>query len=261
VSSILSSVRRRLRARLRGASGGARAPGALDTQTTPEDRAIVERVRPYTMTSAERVHALLDAVAYVTARDIPGAFVECGVWRGGSVMAMLLKLQALGVTDRDIYLYDTFEGMTEPTAEDTSSYDPPAALTWQQARESGKRAWSSLFGTERFSEQSVRETLIATGYPAGRLHFVKGPVEQTIPGITPAQIAILRLDTDWYVSTRHELIHLWPRLQQGGVMILDDYGHWDGCRKAVDEYFGVGASAPVQLLSRIDYTGRLAVKT
>jgi O-methyltransferase len=260
MTSLISGVRRRLRGALGRSRATPQGPTPLELQTTAADREIAARVRPYTMTSAERVHALVDAVAYIAARRIPGAFVECGVWRGGSVMAMLLKLQALGVNDRDVYLYDTFEGMTEPTAADTSSYDPPAAQTWEQAQRDGTRAWSTLFGNEQFSEQAVRETLLQTGYPASRLHFVKGPVEQTIPGTIPEQIALLRLDTDWYESTRHELEHLWPRLQPGGVMILDDYGHWDGCRRAVDEYFGTDA-APVQLLNRIDYTGRLAVKT
>jgi hypothetical protein len=90
------------------------------------------------------------------------------------------------------------------------------------------------------------------------MHFVKGKVEDTIPASTPDRIAILRLDTDWYASTRHELEHLYPLLAPGGVLIIDDYGHWEGCRQAVDEYF---ASRNLQvLLNRVDYTGRIAVK-
>lgn len=226
----------------------------------PEHRVIFERIRGLTMTSAERVEALLDAVAYVTTRNIPGAFVECGVWRGGSVMAMLLKLQAVRAEPRDVYLYDTFEGMTAPTDADTSRYDPPAQETWQQAQQKGDRAWHSLFGPESFSEASVRDNLVATGYPAARLHLVKGDVMQTLPATIPEQIALLRLDTDWYESTHHELVHLWPRVVPGGVVIFDDYGHWDGCRKAVDEYFGPRGMAPPLLLNRIDYTGRIAIK-
>lgn len=230
----------------------------LDVQDA--DRRIAEQVRKYTMTGPLRVYSLLDAVRYVVERNVPGAFVECGVWRGGSVLAMLLKLQQLGISDRDIYLYDTFEGMTAPTAADTSAFEAPALDTWTRARQQGQRAWGKLFRDELIDEVAVRTTLLATGYPAERLHFVKGPVEATLPARSPPSIAILRLDTDWYESTRHELRHLYPILSAGGVLIIDDYGHWEGCRRAVDEYFSAPGVRPV-LLQRIDYTGRLAVRT
>jgi len=223
------------------------------------DRAIIEQVRTYTMTSPLRIEALLKAVRYCVAAKIPGAFAECGVWRGGSVMAMLLALQELKVNDRDIYLYDTFEGMTAPTREDTSAFEEPALETWKKAGTQGQRAWSGLFNQQVFNFDDVRNTLLATGYPETRLHFVKGPVETTIPETLPAELALLRLDTDWYASTQHELQHMYPRLSRGGVLIIDDYGHWEGCRKAVDEYFA-GAVTPI-LLQRIDYTGRIALKT
>jgi O-methyltransferase len=194
----------------------------------------------------------------VVRRDISGALVECGVWRGGSVLAMILTLQELGVADRDIHLYDTFEGMTEPTEQDVSDLDGSAVETWARATEVGQRPWSEVFGAERFDEAGVRRMLLSTGYPEERLHLVRGPVEQTLPAHAPEQLALLRLDTDWYESTRHELVHLYPRLADGGVLLIDDYGHWQGCRQAVDEYFS-GEAASV-LLCRTDYTGRLAVK-
>lgn len=245
--------------RLTNSSQTSRAPVEGIEQISAEDRRLIDRVRPYTMTSALRIEALLKSVRYVVARDLPGAFVECGVWRGGSVMAMLLQLQALGVNDRDIYLYDTFEGMTEPTTMDTSAYEAPALETWERLTKQGERAWDELFKTEVFNEELVRDTLASTGYPAQHLHFVRGPVEETIPTITPDQIAILRLDTDWYASTVHELEHLYPRLQTGGVLIIDDYGHWEGARAAVDEYLA-RPDVPPLLLHRIDYTGRSAIK-
>ena len=230
----------------------AKTKDAIDFQ----DQQIIDRVSPYTMTGPLRIEALLKSVRYVIARSIPGALVECGVWRGGSVLAMIHQLQALGVTDRDIYLYDTFEGMTEPTEKDTSSYDPPALETWQHDSSHGVKSWANLFNSEIFNESDVVALIRETGYPQERLHFVKGRVEDTIPGVKPDAIAVLRLDTDWYESTRHELIHLYPLLQMGGVLIIDDYGHWDGARIAVDEYFG---ESPL-LLHRIDYTGRSAIK-
>ena len=224
----------------------------------PEDQAIVNRAIPYTMTSVRRLQALIDAVRYCVRRDVPGAFAECGVWRGGSVLAMLLTLQELGVDDRDFYLYDTFEGMTRPTEHDVSEHDPPALETWKDAERLQEQPWAAYFDPESFNEEAVRETLLSTGYPAERLHFVQGAVEETLPDRAPEGLALLRLDTDWYESTLHELRHLYPRLADGGVLIIDDYGHWEGARRAVDEYFA--SEAEPLLLSRIDYTGRIAVK-
>ena len=134
---------------------------------------------------------------------------------------------------------------------------PPALRTWTDAARSRREPWE-VFGPGAFSEEGVRKLLTGAGYPESRLHFVRGAVEQTLPARAPEQVAILRLDTDWYESTRHELVHLFPRLTVGGVLIVDDYGHWEGARKAVDEYFGA-EHAPL-LLTRVDYTGRVAIK-
>jgi hypothetical protein len=220
------------------------------------DLPIIERAFPYTMTGAARLQALVDAVRYCARGNVPGAFVECGVWRGGSVLAMLLTLQDEGAAERDVYLYDTFEGMTEPTEEDVSLLEKPALETWRSAEEKGEQAWGWLLGD--FDESAVRETVLSSGYPGSRVHFVRGPVEETIPATVPEQIALLRLDTDWYESTRHELEHLYPRLVPGGVVIIDDYGHWEGARRATDEYLErVGERL---FLSRIDYAARIAVR-
>jgi O-methyltransferase len=223
------------------------------------DRRIVERALPYTMTGIARLQALVDAVRYCVAREVPGDFAECGVWRGGSVLAMILTLQELGADDRHVHLYDTFEGMTEPTEHDVSHLGPPALENWREAQRRGKRPWSEVFGPELFDEDTVQETVLSTGYPEHLVHVVSGPVEQTIPSHAPERLALLRLDTDWYESTRHELEHLYPRLCTAGVLIIDDYGHWEGARRAVDEYFADAGRRP--LLSRIDYTARIAVKS
>jgi hypothetical protein len=229
-------------------------------QYTAEEEAILQRAKPLTMTSKERLVSLVDAVSYVVERKVPGSFAECGVWRGGSVLAMILRLQQLGQADRDIYLYDTFEGMTQPSEADTSRFDGSALGIWSAAVKAGMRPWNAWFDAKRFNEDDVRKTLLATGYPPERIHFVKGPVEQTIPAQAPQQLALLRLDTDWYESTRHELLHLWPRLSPQSVLIIDDYGHWDGCRKAVDEFFASEGGAQPILLHRIDYSGRIGIK-
>src|SRR5215204_2448267 len=246
---VAASAPRRLRRAEPAAADGPPRPDL--SEIGEENHAIVERAFPYTMTGVLRLDATVRAVRYCVARDVPGAFVECGVWRGGSVLAMLLTLQELGVDDREVYLFDTFEGMTEPTEHDTTDYEKPAIETWEESKARGERPWAGVFGADVFDENSVRESVLQSGYPAERVHLVKGPVEETVPGAAPERIALLRLDTDWYGSTRHELIHLYPRLIDAGVLIIDDYGHWQGARRAVDEYFGT--EAPPLLLNRIDY--------
>jgi O-methyltransferase len=215
------------------------------------DIELYRRVGPYTMTTPPRIYALVRAVEYVAARGLPGALVECGVWRGGSMMAAALTLLRLGVTDRELYLYDTFSGMPPPSEEDTTrSGERAADLLAHGDTDSDIWAIASL--------DDVREAVLGVGYPAERIHFVEGAVEDTLPDNAPDEIALLRLDTDWYASTKHELVHLYPRLARGGVLILDDYGYWQGARRAVDEYFA--ANGEPLLLNRIDGTGRIAVK-
>src|SRR5262249_24687489 len=210
-----------------------------------DEVAIIRAVEPFTMTGTERVQALIRAVKYIVANQIPGDFVECGVWKGGSVMAMALTLLHLSRPDRHLYLFDTFSGMTRPAEIDVDYLGQSANDVLEQVRSVA-------------SEDEVRSAVYSTGYGHSHIHFVRGPVEETIPAYAPPQVALLRLDTDWYSSTRHELIHLFPRLVSQGVIIVDDYGHWRGARAAVDQYFAQNA-IPI-LLHRIDYTGRIGVK-
>jgi hypothetical protein len=245
--------------RIRGRAPAASEPEGPHWSGFDEaDRRIVEQALGYTMTTVARLAAVVQSVRYCVRRGLPGDFAECGVWRGGSVLTMILTLQEMGAPPRDIHLYDTFEGMTEPTEADVSAVQGSALEIWSEARAEGKRPWPEVFGPGVFDERSVRETLLATGYPGDRIHVVKGRVEETIPAHAPDALALLRLDTDWYESTRHELHELYPRLCNGGVLIIDDYGHWEGARRAVDEYFS--AEAPPVLLNRIDYSGRVAIK-
>jgi hypothetical protein len=227
-----------------------RLPADFDEQT----RRVLDRVGQFTMTSPERIEALVNAARYVVNNGIEGDFVECGVWRGGSSMAAAIVFDELGATERQLYLYDTFEGMSTPTEEDVSIDGDDANLKFAERRRSSDSSdWC------RSELDEVKDNLYRTGYPPERMHFVKGKVETTIPSQAPAgPIAILRLDTDWYASTRHELEHLYPSLVSGGVLIIDDYGHWGGARKAVDEY--IAAQGLCLLLTRVDYTARIAVK-
>jgi O-methyltransferase len=208
---------------------------------------LVRRVQPYTLTSPERIAALKDAVRYIISNDISGDIVECGVWKGGSMMAVALTLQALGAR-RHLHLFDTFEGMTAPTAVDRN-IEGELAATIMMVRQ-GVLTRSPI--------DEVKDAMRSTGYDERLINYVKGPVEDTLPRHAPPSIALLRLDTDWYESTRHELHHLFPRLNVGGVLIIDDYGHWEGARKAVDEY--IAENRLPLLLHRIDYTARICVR-
>lgn len=211
--------------------------------------ALCERVRPYTLTSPERIVALRDAVRYVVRAGIPGDLVECGVWRGGSMVVVALTLLELGATDRDLHLFDTFTHMPFPGEEDVDLFGVPAADVYEAASNAEAFRYLPL--------DEVRSVLVGTGYPEERLHFVPGMVEDTIPGAAPERIALCRLDTDWYASTRHEMAHLFPRIVPGGVLLVDDYGHFMGAKQAVDEH--LAAHGPEVLLQRIDFTGRLVI--
>lgn len=227
----------------------------LPVEATAEDAQIIESLRPYTMTSATRLWSLLHAVRHLESEGVGGDFVECGVWRGGSVMAMASELTRLGSTTRRIWLYDTFEGMTEPTSLDVEAGTGTAAATMLASTPVGDGAnvWC-VAGID-----DVRANLVLTGYPMEQFVFVEGDVTQTLSVTSPDRIALLRLDTDWHASTLASLEVLYPRLAIGGVCILDDYGHWQGAREAVDGYFAARGHRP--LMHPIDYSGRIFVKT
>jgi O-methyltransferase len=214
----------------------------------PEFRALYERCKDYTLTSVERMYAMYSSTKHVVEREIPGDIVECGVFAGGSMMLAAHTLLELGDDSRTIWLYDTFTGMAEPTAQD----GPEAHAEWKRAQRGDMNMWCYA------SLEDVRRNMAATGYPESRIRYVQGMVEETIPDTAPERIALLRLDTDWYESTYHELVHLYPRLSSGGALILDDYGYWKGMREAVDRYFEQQGERP--LLTRVDYFGRVGVK-
>lgn len=204
---------------------------------------IINQVKPFTMTSHERLFGLIEAVRYIVSAEIKGDFVECGVYKGGSMMAAALVLRNESRYERHLHLYDTFEGMTEPSDVDIDFHGrrPQSWASWPKA-----------------SLEEVQAALRSTRYPLDKVHFIKGRVEDTLPEQAPESISLLRLDTDWYESTKHELNCLFPRLSTGGVLIIDDYGQYLGSRQAVDEYFSENGSAV--LLNRMDFSGRMCIK-
>jgi O-methyltransferase len=235
-----------------------RRPGHGELRDThpdldPEFAELYRRCAPYTMTSVERMYELYQAVRYVVAAGIDGDVVECGVWRGGSSMLAAATLAQQGDAARRVWLYDTFDGMSEPSERDADHEGQRMTEVWDEHRDD-ERSPLLCFN----SLEDVQANMASIGFPPERISLVEGKVEDTIPDEAPSRIALLRLDTDWFESTRHELVHLYPRLQPGGVLIVDDYGHWLGAREAIDGYFREH-DTPI-LLHRIDYTGRSAIK-
>jgi hypothetical protein len=218
------------------------------------ERSIHRASRANLCGSPEAIVTLVRAVDHVIERGIPGALVECGVYMGGNIEVMIRALLRHGVSDRDIYLYDTFAGMPKPTDRDDGELGGVA--TWEAHRTEADGDKGSDW--MKAGVELVRQRIDPLGYPEEHLRFVKGMVEDTIPAVAPDRIAILRLDTDFYSSTKHELQHLYPRLSPGGILIIDDYGAFPGARAATDEY--ATEHRLNWFLHRVDAHVRLAVK-
>lgn len=224
---------------------------------SPADVEIMRYVldRKLTMVSPQRLIATIQACKYAIQAEIAGDFVECGVWRGGNSLAAKLVFEQYG-SDRRVILFDTFAGMTEPTELDTSLLDGAAARArFEKSRRAEHNAWCYA------SLEDVERNFRDAGSSLANVRFVRGDVLETleVEENLPAAISVLRLDTDWYESTRMEMDVLYPRLSHGGVLLIDDYGHWAGARRAVDEYFA-HSGAPRPLLQYTDYAGRMGVK-
>lgn len=213
----------------------------LDLKKHPTFWPLVERCKPYSLTSPERMFGLYQALRYVVENRIEGAIVECGVWKGGSMLLAALTLLELGDTSRELWLFDTFDGMTEPGPEDVPIEGASAQHFFEVP-------------TLRVGIAQVATLMFGSGYPLGRIRYAVGDVCQTAQEWS-GPIALLRLDTDWYASTRAEMEWLYPHVVPGGVVIVDDYGHWQGNGKAVDEELAALGERPI--LYRLDYSGRI----
>lgn len=189
-------------------------------------------IKRNTMTTAIRCKSLWDVCSELLRDQVPGDFVECGVWRGGSagIMAqVLLKYDRHGT--RLLQLFDSFEGLPEPTEADGEH-----AAQYSGGVNSG--ALKSVHQCEAGIEIVEKLLIQSIGFPCERVRFHRGWFQETIPhlGRDPEKIAVLRLDGDWYDSTKVCLDFLYDRLSKSGVIILDDYFAWEGCKKAVDEF-------------------------
>ena len=212
--------------------------------TTNFNKDIIKKFSKYTMTSNVKIFSLIKAFEYVNKFKISGDFVECGVYTGGNIM-ILKKLIKKNRLNRKIYAYDTFEGMTAPT-----SYD--VKIDGTIAKKKFKKNWASC------SLNKVKQNFKETKLNTQNIKFIKGKVEDTLrlKKNLPKKISILRLDTDFYESTKSELQKLYPLLVEGGVLIIDDYGSWLGSKKATDEYF----SNKKIFMHYIDHSARMIIK-
>lgn len=221
----------------------------------PAIKAAVARIKQHTMTSFERLASLWQQVRYLDRYRISGSFVECGVWKGGSTGMMALAHRSSNETPtRDLHLFDSFEGLPEPDA----ALDGAKSVAYAGAGDGRLRSVGKCVGTLDENRELMERML---GYPERLLHYHVGWFQDSIPREAPAlgPIALLRLDGDWYESTRLCLEHLYDKVVRGGIVVIDDYGHYKGCRDAVDAFIEK-RNEPI-LLSHIDYTGRFWIKT
>jgi O-methyltransferase len=207
----------------------------------------IKLVKPFTMTSIERIGELYHSLEYIRKNDIEGDFVECGVWKGGNILGIVEYLNFYNMTDRNVWLYDTFQGMTEPEDVDIDLTNQKASDILQHVL-----CYSSL--------DDVKKNLSISNFPKNNIKYIIGDICNTlnVEENIPNKISLLRLDTDWYKSTKKELEILYPLLINNGVLIVDDYGHWRGSKMAVDEYFELKKINPQ--IKFIDYTGIKIIK-
>lgn len=222
-----------------------------------DDRAYVEiigKINDYTMTlkdGLESTIGMFDAVRYIVHNKIPGDIVECGVWRGGSMMLVAYALKHFGDASRQLWLYDTYSGMTEPEDVDVDFDGVSLKAVWATRKAGEKMGFGG-------SVEDVQANMLKTSYPKHLMQFIAGDVLETIPAQAPSRISLLRLDTDWYKSTLHELRHLYDRVAPYGVIIIDDYGWCRGAREATDEFFRERSFWP--MMHRVDQGPRMIIK-
>ncbi len=235
-----------------------KAPVNIETvipEITPEEKEILETCMQYSMTGPERLWSVIQSMKIINHKSIEGDLVECGVWKGGNVLMYLRMSERLNKS-RKVWAYDTYEGMSEPTEEDTNLHGVASTILLDKAPKIAPEGSHNIWCYSTLEE--VKSNVERHSSHADQVHYIEGKVEDTLqhPENLPEKIAILRIDTDWYESTKMCLEKLYPRLVPGGILIMDDYGHWQGARKAFDEYFA-GKNI---YLHRVDYTCRLMVK-
>lgn len=186
---------------------------------------IYKKTKCFTVCRKRKTFSTIDSVEYIINNNIKGDFIECGVFMGGQVMTMILTLNFLK-EEREIFLYDTFNGCTRPEG-------------WEKLALKRFKKYENKDGSSNLCNESldnVKNNILSIPFNKNRIHFIKGKVEDTLNNSSHKKIALLRMDTDFYSSTKHELETLYPKVSVNGIIIIDDYGYWDGAKKATDEY-------------------------
>jgi len=222
-------------------------------ELTPDEKKLINLVKSYTMTPQIRIYSLIKALKHINQKKILGDYVECGVWKGGNIILFKKIMELSNDYSRKIFAYDTFEGMTEP---DENDFDISKNLNAKFLMNKDKDKKTNIWGV--CSLENVKDNIQSNAKNIDNIKFIKGPVEQTLAVQInlPEKISLLRLDTDWYSSTKKELEILYKKVSPGGIIIIDDYGHWGGSKKAVDEFF----SNKYVWMHYIDYACRLIIK-
>jgi hypothetical protein len=221
-----------------------------------DENKIIDYVRANNLSMCTTVNLQQTAIAckYIVMNKIPGDFVECGVYKGGNAL-IAAKIFDLYKINKKVYLFDTFTGMTKPTEYDYRISDKSSVLKkYLSLRQNDHTDWAYA------SIEEVKENFRKIGLLNDNVFFCKGKVENTLDKVSniPNTISFLRLDTDWYESTKKELEILYNKLVPGGILVIDDYGHYNGAKKAVDEYFK--EHSPPPFLSLVDNGARIGVK-
>jgi O-methyltransferase len=236
------------------AAVAARLFGSPDRGWRREERRILAAVAPYTMVHASGVAFTMHAALAAIRSGLPGVLVECGVWKGGCSLAVLLAQRAqFGRVVRPLYLLDSFAGL--PPVEER---DGPLAKAWQTGAQPDR-----FLDNCAASESDLHATLRHFGFGDADYRVVPGWFEQTVPPLAAELrdegIALLRLDGDWYGSTRTCLDGLVPVTRDGATVIIDDYYAWDGCARAVHDFLSQN-DVPYRLKSLYGHFGAYFVK-
>jgi hypothetical protein len=216
---------------------------------------LINRAKNYSMTDYKNLYLSTQAIKYIAENNIAGDIVECGVWKGGHIIIFKSLCEKYELSKK-IFAFDTFEGMTVSVEKDINYNEEKASDLLNKnviTKNDGDNIWCYA------SLDAVKKNIVNLVGSIANINFIKGDVCETLKVTSnlPKKISLLRLDTDFYESTKIELEILYPLLQEGGLLIIDDYGYWKGAKKAVDEYF----CKSYQFKHVINGTCRMIVKT
>jgi hypothetical protein len=270
--SLFSSLGHLWREKLRGRrsnlgiGAGPNGPGQISVREKrteldleENDRELIARIlnRGFSMCSFEDLAFTAQSVRWVIKNSVPGDIVECGTGKGGHAILAAGIIRDLG-SDKKIFIFDTFTGMTTPGPTDFRLWDGQLAETVFESNKNMAQDPETFGSWLKHTRHEVETNFDIFGLGVDNVVFVQGDVAETlrVPSNIPAAVSFLRLDTDWEDSTKTELEELFPRLVCGGVLVVDDYLYWHGQQKAVDDYFAARGARP--LLARVGSDGVFA---